>query len=85
MKYESSKEEIEESDRLWERKMLGMPKTLTHRTGNVYFTKLGRLITADLIVDEHGRWIGAIFQEELKVEDQYKVADKLVSLWNSEE
>jgi hypothetical protein len=81
----TSEEEIEESDRLWERKMLGLPRKLIHRQGNTYFTKLGRLITADLIVDEHGRWIGAIFQDELKVDDQDKVADKIVRLWNSEE
>ena len=80
-----SKEEIEESIRLWERKLLGIPKTLIHRNGNTYFTKFGRLVTADLIVDEHGRWIGAVFQDELKVKDQDAVADKIVRLWNSEE
>jgi hypothetical protein len=78
-----TQEEIEKSDQEMARKMLGLPKQLTHRTGNTYFTKMGELIIADLITDEHGRWIGAIFQNELRVEDQEQIADTLVNLYNS--
>lgn len=75
-------EEIERSDYEMERKGLGKPKTLIHRAGNTYFSKMGELITADLIVDEHGRWIGAIFQTELWVQDQVEIADEIVALYN---